>query len=83
MQMFISFFAFQSDLTKRTKYLSFFLRYFMIYNVFNMEQKQNKRPGLLVEMITGLVLKLFRRADYDPIRIYLKTKRAQQRRFSF
>ncbi len=71
------------DLTKRTKYLLSFLRYFMVNNVFNMKQKQDKRTGPLVDMITELVLKLFRRADYDPIRIYLKTKRAQQRRFSF
>jgi hypothetical protein len=55
----------------------------MVNNVFNMKQKQDKRTGPLVDMITELVLKLFRRADYDPIRIYLKTKRAQQRRFSF
>jgi hypothetical protein len=79
----VSFFAFDPELTKHTKYVSTFLRYFMLHNVFNMKQKQENRSGRLVEMITGLVLKLFRRADYDPIRIYLKTKRAQQRRFSF
>ena len=48
-----------------------------------MNKQNEKRSNRLVEVIRMLVLKLIRRADYDPARIYWKAKRSQHRRFSF
>jgi hypothetical protein len=48
-----------------------------------MNKKNEKGSNRLVEVIRMLVLKLIRRADYDPVRIYWKAKRDQHRKFSF
>jgi hypothetical protein len=55
----------------------------MIHNTITMKSQVVKRSNRFVEVIRSLVLKLIRRADYDPLRIYFKAKRAQHRRFSF
>jgi len=48
-----------------------------------MKNQMEQRTNRFVEVIRNLVLKLLRRADYDPARIYWKARRAQHRRFSF
>lgn len=55
----------------------------MSNNDFAMKKQIEKRSNRIVEVIRNLVLKLIRRADYDPPRIYWKLRRAQHRRFSF
>jgi hypothetical protein len=48
-----------------------------------MKRQYESRSNRIVEVIRGLVLKLIRRPDYDPARIYWKSRRDQHRRFSF
>lgn len=48
-----------------------------------MKKQHERRSNRIVELIRDLVLKLIRRPEYDPARIYWKSKRHQYRRFSF
>lgn len=48
-----------------------------------MQRHENRRLNPLIEVFNSFMLKLIRSADYDPTRIYFKTRKAQHRRFSF
>lgn len=65
------------------KYFSHVFRYFITNKGITMNKQIEKRSSRIVEVIRMLALKLIRRADYDPIRIYWKARRDQHRRFSF
>ena len=71
------------DLTVLMKYNSHVIRYFTSNYEITMNKQIERRSNRIVEVIRMLALKLIRRADYDPARIYWKAKRDQYRKFSF
>lgn len=55
---------------------------YCIDNTLHMLQSEQKDTQQLTSWFRGLLRKLFRSADYSPIRIYLKSRREQHSRLT-
>lgn len=53
-----------------------------MYNTYHMLHTEQKDTHRLTSWFWGLLRKLFRNADYSPIRIYLKSRREQHSRLT-